>query len=509
MGTSVRGWRGWVALVGSCLLANAWPAWADVLDDVRTRGELIWGGDQEGGGPYIYADPQDPDRLVGFEVELADLLAAELGVRARFMQADWNTLPEFLRAGKVDIVLNGYEWTPQRAARMLATRPYYIYELQLLAREHDGQVRSWDDLRRRPDRPRRSVSVLSGTAAAHYLASKWAGDVEVAEYNGNTDAMAQVRAGVHDATLADLPVAIHFRGKPQGAGLRFIGEPIEPGYYVIFAATGQQRLVDALNAAIERALHDGRLQRIYEKYDLWTSAQETLATASVSPGAETALTGWMVVRQYGPKLLWAALVTVQVSVLAMPLAVIVGLLVALGRLYGPGWVRGVLAAYVEILRGTPVMLQLYVLYFLLPTLVPFPLNPVTAAVVGLGINYSAYEAEIYRAGIQAVPVGQMQAALALGLSRRAAIRRIILPQATRIVIPPVTNDFIALFKDTSVCSVIAVTELTKQYNMAANGTGAILELAAMTALLYLAMSYPLSRLARRMEMRLGVHGARA
>ena len=85
---------------------------------------------------------------------------------------------------------------------------------------------------------------------------------------------------------------------------------------------------------------------------------------------------------------------------------------------------------------------------------------------GLAINYSAYEAEIYRAGLQAIPAGQMEAALALGMSRTLALRRVIIPQATRIVIPPVTNDFIALFKDTSVCSVITLTELTKQYSTA-------------------------------------------
>lgn len=93
----------------------------------------------------------------------------------------------------------------------------------------------------------------------------------------------------------------------------------------------------------------------------------------------------------------------------------------------------------------------------------------------------------------------MEAALALGLTRGTALRRIIVPQAVRIVIPPVTNDFIALFKDTSICSVIAVVELTKQYNMLANNTTAVLEVAAMTALLYLAMSYPLSLVARRAE----------
>jgi polar amino acid transport system substrate-binding protein len=186
----------------------------------------------------------------------------------------------------------------------------------------------------------------------------------------------------------------------------------------------------------------------------------------------------------------------------MPLAIFMGLFIALGRMYGPGLLRTALHVYVEVLRGTPLMLQLFVIFFLLPQILPFGLSPIVAAIAGLAINYSAYEAEIYRAGLQAVPIGQMDAALALGMSRRTALRRIVVPQAVRIVIPPVTNDFIALFKDTSICSVIAVTELTKQYNVLANSTGAILELAAMTAMLYMAMSYPLSLVARKMEQRM-------
>src|SRR5262249_36566707 len=101
----------------------------------------------------------------------------------------------------------------------------------------------------------------------------------------------------------------------------------------------------------------------------------------------------------------------------------------------------------------------------------------------------------------AIPVGRVEAALALGMSRWQALRRVVIPQAVRIVIPPVTNDFIALFKDTSVCSVITITELTKQYNILANSSGAYLELAAVTAVLDLLMSYPLSLLARRLEGR--------
>ena len=149
-------------------------------------------------------------------------------------------------------------------------------------------------------------------------------------------------------------------------------------------------------------------------------------------------------------------------------------------MYGPAPLRWLLIAYVEVLRGTPLMLQLFVIFFLLPE-IGMPIPAFCAAVAGLAINYSAYEAEIYRAGLQAVPRGQMEAALALGMSPALALRRIIVPQAVRIVIPPVTNDFIALFKDTSVCSVITVMELTKQYSVQRNDTGATLELAALTA----------------------------
>ena len=156
-----------------------------------------------------------------------------------------------------------------------------------------------------------------------------------------------------------------------------------------------------------------------------------------------------------------------------------------------------LSGYVELIRGTPLMLQLFVLFYLLR------LPPWVAGISGLAINYSAYEAEIYRAGLQAIPAGQMEAALALGMSRLMALRRVIVPQAVRIVIPPVTNDFIALFKDTSVCSVITLVELTKQYSILANSTGGAIEFALAVAFLYMMMSVPLSWFSRWSERRLG------
>ena len=142
------------------------------------------------------------------------------------------------------------------------------------------------------------------------------------------------------------------------------------------------------------------------------------------------------------------------------------------------------------------MLQLYFIFFFLPE-VGVKVPAFWTGVLGLAINYSAYESEIYRAGLQAIPRGQLEAALSLGMSRVLALRRIVVPQAVRIVIPPVVNDFIALFKDTSVCSVVTIVELTKRFSVLSMSTQATVELMGMTAMLYLMMSYPMSIVSRR------------
>ena len=200
-----------------------------------------------------------------------------------------------------------------------------------------------------------------------------------------------------------------------------------------------------------------------------------------------------------PILVSSAGLTLLLASLSFPLAVVGGLFIALGRLYGPRWLGRALAAYVEFLRGTPLMLQLYFIFFFLPE-AGIAVPAFWTAILGLAVNYSAYESEIYRAGLLAVPKGQMEAALALGMSRPLALRRIIVPQAMRIVVPPVMNDFIALFKDTSVCSVVTLVELTKRFSVLSQSTQSTAELMLLTAALYLLMSYPLSLLSRRLEV---------
>jgi len=519
-----------VTLVVALSLAN--PAHAEGRRlPVLTPGTLMWGGDQEGGGPYVYPADDDPRRVVGFEVELADELAHRLGLRAQFFQGQWDRMLDLLQARKCDIVLNGYEWMPARLERMEATIPYYVFGLQLLARD-TGEVASWDDLRRPSAHGRRRVGVLAASAAEKYLEAL-SSDVDIVNYDGSTDAMREVETGKLDATLQDTPAATFYRSRFPA--LRAIGAPVGHGYYVIYARQGEKELVRRLNDALLGMILGGEIEKIDRAYGIWNDAQRELqdiarsgrfydypevwndrpATSDTRPqpagddgtsDRHVEVTarkhGLDVVRAYGGILLQSAGLTVVLSCLSFPLAVMAGLFIAMGRLYGPAWLKAPLTVYVEFLRGTPVMLQLYFIFFFLPE-VGINVPAFWTAILGLSINYSAYESEIYRAGLSAVPKGQMEAALALGMSRPLALRRIIVPQAVRIVVPPVVNDFIALFKDTSVCSVVTLVELTKRFSVLSQSTQATTELMAMTAVLYLAMSYPLSLVSRRLELAAG------
>jgi polar amino acid transport system substrate-binding protein len=503
------------------------PGQADTLDDVHQRKAIRWGADQEGGGPYIYPSPADPRRVVGFEVDLMELLAKRLGVKSDFQQCEWSSLPSLLQKGDIDTIVNGYELTPQHLATKIATIPYYVYELQLIARRADSTITSWEDLSKRSS-PKKKVGVLNGSAADVYVKSRLGENVQVRTYEGSTDAMRDVQNGNIDATVQDLPPALFYRNR--FSSLHFVGSPVGKGYYVIYLRKGDDRLRDELNAGLLDVIHSGQLRAIYERYGMWNDAQELLGRpglgadiignarspsvggitttqgGTANPTAEAVETsvelhGLTVLKSNWRLLRDAAGMTVVLTCAAMPLAIIAGLFVALGRIYGPRPLRWILTAYVEILRGTPLLMQLFTIYYVIPPALGLNLSPFPAAVLGLALNYSAYESEIYRAGLLAIPVGQMEAALSLGMTRAVALRRIIVPQAVRLVIPPVTNDFIALFKDTSICSVITVVELSKRYQILVNSTNAYLELATLTALLYLLMSYPLSLVARRLERR--------
>ena len=490
--------RGMPLVAGTvAILLSAGVAGAAELDEVVRRGELVWAADQEGGGPHVFPDPEEPTRLTGFEVELADLVAGELGVKARFQQGQWDRLP-LLLGRSADCVINGFELTPERKRDYGCSRPYFAYALQLVGRRGEPPA-TLADLAGPGLRGAWRVGVLTGSAAEQVLRARADLQAEVVGYDGTVDSLEQLRGGVLDAVVMDDCIFTFYADR--FADLRAVDRPFAGGAYTVLTAADTPRLAAAIDAALGRLIADGRLEALYDRWDLAGRQQMLLLRDAAEIPAAPRRGMWDLVRHTAPLLLKSAGMTVLLSCAAFPLAIAIGLAVAIGRLHGPGWLRPVLAAYVEVLRGTPLMLQLYAIFFLLPK-VGLALPALAAAIAGLALNYSAYESEIYRAGLKAVPPGQFEAALALGLTKWQALRHVLVPQAVRIVMPPVTSDFIALFKDTSVCSAITVIELTKRYSVLALSTGRIVELAVTTAVLYLAMSWPLAMLSRWFEQRL-------
>jgi polar amino acid transport system substrate-binding protein len=485
----------------ACVVA-ATVSWAGAaeLDEIQSRRELVWAADQEGGGPHVFPDPANPRRLTGFEVEFAKLLAGELGVKARFQQGQWDRLPLLLDQS-ADCVINGIELTPERRRDYGCSRPYFGYALQMVGRRAAPPAALADLAEPGPSGAWR-IGVLTGSAAEIEMrarAARGEAQIEVIGYDGTLDSMEQVQTGVLDAAVLDDCIVAFYADR--FAGLRNVDRPFAGGLYTVLTSHRTPKLAAAIDEAIGRLIADGRLKALYDRWDLAGRQQMLmLRDAAEIPVARGRTLGELV-RQALPLLLSSAGMTVLLSCTAFPLAVAAGLAVAVGRLYGPAWLRPLLTGYVEVLRGTPLMLQLYAIFFLLPK-IGLALPALAAAIIGLALNYSAYESEIYRAGLKAVPLGQFEAALSLGLTKWQALRHVLVPQAVRIVMPPVTSDFIALFKDTSVCSAITVIELTKRYSVLALSTGRIVELAVVTAVLYLCMSWPLALLSRWFESRL-------
>lgn len=464
-------------------------------------GELRWGGDAEGGAPFVEADPRDPSQVVGFDVEVADLLARELGRRARFVQVGFTSLDAAAARGDFDIGLSGIEDSAARRARLAVTIPYYEFREVLTVREDDrNRYRTLADLRGH------RVATLGATLAYDLLA---AAQVEhglvVVTYEDDVHPYSDLVLGRVDAVVLDAVLAD--RGVRRNTGLVNQGADLGVGYYVGVLAPAQTALRDRINGILREAMRDGRLESIFRRWEMWNEDQPRLYARVLAgdslellPAAGVAtLDTWDAAKRYLPALVQAAVVTLLLSCAAMALAVVVGALIATGRIYGPRLSQGLLTAYVEVTRGTPLLLQLFVLYFGLAPFVQLP--AFAAALLGLGLNYAAYESEIYRGALQAVPQGQLDAARALGLSDRQTLMLVRGPQALRLALAPMTNDFVALLKDSSLVSVITVVELTKQTSIFAANVGSWLVPGALCALLYLLLSLPLARLARRIERR--------
>jgi polar amino acid transport system substrate-binding protein len=474
---------------------------AALLSQGKPPRVLVWGGDAEGGAPFVEADPADPSQVRGFDVDVAARIARGIGDRAaRFVQVQWSNIDQSVERGDFDIGMSGVEDTPARRAQHAVTIPYFEFREVLAVRAQDtSRVHALADLRGR------RVATLGATIAYDLLerARDSVGVIPIS-YDDDVHPYADLVSGRVDAVLLDHIIAQRALRRAGGTAFVIVTTPVAIGHYVGVLARANAALRDSIDQALREAMRDGSLEQIFRRWNVWDDGEGAFFERVLRGGQGTAAAatgphGVAQVIAYLPSLARAAAVTLLASALSMLLAVVVGLALASARVYGRSAIRALATLYVEVVRGTPLLLQLFVIYYGLAGVVRLP--AFLAAILALGLNYAAYEAEIYRGALEAVARVQLEAARTLGLSELQILRLVRGPQALRYALAPMTNDFVALLKDSALVSVITVVELTKQTAIYATNIGSWVVPGALCALVYLAMSLPLARLARRLERR--------
>lgn len=469
---------------------------------------LRWAADTESGAPYAMVNPENSKELIGFEVEIVQEIARELGMKSEFVQNQWDGLIPGLQGHNYDIAINGIEITPERQRMVNFSRPYYITYEQLAVRKDQEGIETLADCKKK------KVGTLKASLAERILQDE--GDIEILTYDSEVAAYTDLKNKRTDAVLLDSPIAIYYAlPDPE---LKLSGAPIGQMLYGIAINKDNPELFKAVDGALKKLAESGKLREILERWNLWNSAMgsylKDLSPSRTPPvayqkfiqqhaGERTFKQKLQQYRSFLPVLMIGALMTLKVSLVGMMIAISFGLLLALSRMSGQVTLSFIAVAFIELVRGTPLLIQLFFIFYGLPY-VGIKLSPFLAAVLGLGLNYAAYEAENYRAGILAVPRTQIESAQALGLQQTQVYRYVVLPQAFRISLPSMTNDFISLLKDSSLVSVITMVELTKVYGQLSStyfdyfGTGIVV------ALIYFLIGLPFIRLARHLENRMNL-----
>lgn len=437
--------------------------------------------------PFSFQDPAT-GQLAGYDVDVAKAVGDKLGKKVEFVQTPWDSIFAALEANRFDVVANEVTISPERQAKYDLSEPYSVGEGVIITRASDDSIKSLGDLK--------------GKTTGATVTSNWAqvsrdAGATVAPVEGFTQAITLLNQGRVDAVVND-SIAFHaYQAETNDQTVKIaatIGNKSEQA----FAARKDSGLLPELNKAIDQLRTDGTLAAISQKY------LKANATGAPEPGAaEGHRSTWKLIQDNLWPLAKAAItVTIPLTIISFVIGLVIALAVALARLSKNVVVSNIARFYISIIRGTPLLVQLFIIFFALPQ-AGIKIDPFPAAIIAFSLNVGGYAAEIIRSAIQSIPKGQWEAAETIGYNYAGALRRIILPQAARVAVPPLSNTLISLVKDTSLASTILVTELLRTAQVAAAPTFEFFALYGTAAVYYwvicLVLSFGQSRLERRLE----------
>jgi His/Glu/Gln/Arg/opine family amino acid ABC transporter permease subunit len=455
------------------------------LERIRSEGVLRIGTD----ATYPPLESKGSDGFEGFDIDLGNAIGKELGVKVEWTNSSFDGIFPALLSKKFDLVMSSVTITPERKAKMGFSRPYYNAG-QIIAVRSDGEeFRTFKEL------TGKQVGVQINTTAQFALEKQ--GGVSIKKYNSIDLSLSDLKNGRLDAVVSDAPV-VRYMVRKGFSELKAVGEPLTEEYYGIVMRKEDDDLQKAVNDALVRIAERGDYVRLHQK---WFGVEGQMPqVAQTDSGSHREKAELLSTQKVMPPLLRGLVLTLELTLLSLLGGLPIGLLVALARLskFKPlTWAAGF---YVEFLRGTPLLVQIFAIYYVLPA-IGINLPDFTSAVIAFSLNGGAYMAEIFRAGIQSIDKGQMEAAQSLGMNYAMAMRLVVLPQALRRVIPPLTNEGIALLKDTSLAQVVAISELTRAGSELSSRLAAPTVIWPIVAVLYLVMTFPLTRLTQYWEKR--------
>ncbi|WP_082931905.1 ABC transporter permease subunit [Mycolicibacterium setense] len=438
--------------------------------------------------PFSYHDTAT-GQLVGYDVDVARAVADKLGVTVEFVETPWDSIFAALEANRFDVVANEVTITPERQAKYDLSQPYSVGEGVIVTRADDDSIKSPADLKGK-------VAAENATSNWSEIARKAGARVEAVE--GFTQAIKLLNQGRVDVVVNDSIAVYAYLAETNDTSVKIagsVGEKSEQG----FAARKDSGLLPELNTALDQLRADGTLAEISQRY------LKTNASGAPTTGDETARSRstWQLIADNLWPLARAALtMTIPLTIISFVIGLVIALAVALARLSPNVVLSNIARFYISIIRGTPLLVQLFIVFFALPEF-GVRIDPFPAAVIAFSLNVGGYAAEIIRSAIQSIPKGQWEAAETIGLNYTGTLRRIILPQAARVAVPPLSNTLISLVKDTSLASTILVTELLRQAQIVAAPTFEFFALYGTAAIYYwvicLVLSFGQSRLERRLE----------
>ncbi|MCP9850025.1 ABC transporter permease subunit [Cyanobium sp. Morenito 9A2] len=434
----------------------------------------------------------------GFDVDLIEAIGQQAGHPIELVALPFDGIIPALQARSINAAISAITITAERARAIEFSRPYFEAGQAIVVRDNGPQPSSREQLKGL------RIAVQIGTTGA--IAAAEVPGARVINFDSTPLALQELANGNADAVVSDVPAILYATRQARLTGLRIVGERLSTEHYGIALPAGSP-----MEATINRALGDliesGRYARIYRQ---WLGAEPPLLplTAPALQRSSAPKAG-LELAQLAQHLLKGAGITLLLTLLSFSFGLIGG--TGLAMLLQAPWpmAHRLCRVYIDFFRGTPMLVQLFLIYFGLPALIQslsiaFTIERLPAAVIALSLNVAAYLAEVLRSGIESIDRGQWEAADALGFSPIERMGFVIAPQAIRRVLPPLANEFITLIKDTSLAAVIGFDELFRQGQLMVATTYRAFEIYIAVALVYLVMTTSASLLFKWLERKLSL-----